>query len=135
MGISPSAVTPILAFGTGAINSGTVGGGGGGGAGVTTFADFAVTKLLDAFSVPLLQAAATGTHIQQVKIEVFEIGSPTPFATYSLLDALITSDTIGSSVSQITENVSFTYTKIATSITLGGVTFDACFDRVNNTSC
>ena len=52
-------------------------------------------------SVPLLKA-----------VEVFEIGSQTPFAVYT-----------------------FDYTKIASSITLNGIQYDSCWDVAAGKSC
>ena len=128
--------TPIQAFSLGATNSGDIGGvGGGGGAGKVSFADLHVTKMVDGLSVPLLKATATGLHIQDVKIEVSNIGSGTPFAIYTFTDVLVTSDLLGSSQNSVSESVSFNFAKIASSITLNGMTFTSCYDVKLAKSC
>ena len=43
--------------------------------------------------------------IKEVIVEMFEVGSPTPFAVYELGDALITSDSIGGSTTGVQENL------------------------------
>jgi type VI protein secretion system component Hcp len=82
-----------------------------GASGKANFADFYVTKMIDAFSVPLLHVAELGDSIADVKIEIFEVGGTTAFAIYTL--HLITSDSIGGSTSGILENVTFTYDRIS----------------------
>jgi type VI secretion system secreted protein Hcp len=127
--------TPIKAFSIGATNTGDLSSGGGGGAGKVDFQNLNVSKLLDGMSVPLLTAAATGKHIKDVTIDVFEIGNSAPFATYVFQDALVTSDLLGSSQNAFSEQVSFNFAKIISDITVGGVTFHSCFDLKANTSC
>jgi type VI protein secretion system component Hcp len=135
-GIDPSTLTPIFSFSSGATNSVAIGStGGGGGAGKVAFADFLVTKMLDGFSAPMLHAAEVGSHIQFVQIDVFQAGSSTPFATYVLQDVLISSDLFGSSAAAVNETVSFNYGRLLTTISLGGATYQSCFDRSTNTSC
>ncbi len=135
-GIDPLTPTPIFSFSSGATNTGTTGtGGGGAGAGKVDFSDFQVTKMLDGFSAPMLHAAEVGTHIQSVQVDVFQAGSNTPFATYTLQDVLISSDLFGSSSSAINESVSFNYGRLMTTITLGGVTYQSCFDRAASRAC
>jgi type VI protein secretion system component Hcp len=134
-GIPSGTVSPIFSFGTQATNSTVVGGGGGGGVGKVDFSDFVITKPLDAFSAPLLQAAAEGRHIPAVQIEIFEVGSATPFATYFLKDAVVTADAFSSSAMGVVENVSFSYGRIEATINLGGVVYESCYDRVKATAC
>jgi type VI protein secretion system component Hcp len=127
--------TPIQAFTLGATNTGAVSGGGGGGAGKVDFQNLNVTKFLDGMSVQLLSAAATGKHIKDVKIEVFQIGNGTPFATYTFQDAQVTADLFGSSQKALSEQVSFDFAKIISDITINGTTFHSCFDIKNNLTC
>lgn len=70
-----------------------------------------------------------------MKIEVFEIGSPTPFATYMFSLVFVTADQVGSNVNQLNESVSFVFGKIASSIILNGTTFDSCFNIETNSNC
>jgi len=127
--------TPISSFSLGATQSGTIGGGGGGGAGKVSFQDLAVSKQLDGMSVDLLTATATGEHINEVKIEVFAIGSSSPFATYTFRDALVTAVVFGASNQAPSETVSFNFTRVISDVTVGGTTFHSCFDLVKNVKC
>jgi len=127
-GIPANARTPILSFAVGASNtfSGPVGGGGG--AGKANFQDFSITKLLDSFSVPMLLATATGEHIREVTIEVFEINGANPFAIYKLDDVIVTSDAAGGSINGLQENVTLSYGRFTSDITIGGTMFHSCYD-------
>jgi type VI protein secretion system component Hcp len=135
-GIDPQTPTPVFSFSSGATNTTTVGSGSGGaGAGKVEFADFVVTKMLDGFSAPMLHAAEVGTTLQSVEIDLLQGGSSTPFATYTLQDVLISSDLFAASSTAANESVSFNYRKLLTTITLGGVTYQSCFDRAANRAC
>jgi type VI secretion system secreted protein Hcp len=134
-GMNSNNPTPIQAFSLGGTNTGTSSSGGGGGAGKASFSDLNVSKFIDGLSVPLLKAVATGEHIKTVKIEVFEIGSQTPFAVYTFSDALVTADVLGSSTTQVSEQAAFDYSRIASSITLNGIQYDSCWDLAANKSC
>jgi type VI protein secretion system component Hcp len=127
--------TPIFSFSLGATNTGTTSGGGGSGAGRVSFQDLAVSKQLDGMSVDLLSAAATGEHIPDVKIEVFAIGSSSPFATYTFRDALVTAVVFGASNQAPAETVSFNFTRVISDVTVGGTTFHSCFDILKNVKC
>ena len=128
--------TPILAFALGGSNATTIGSAtGGAGAGKVNFGDLNVTKFIDGLSVPLLKALALGQHFNFVKIEVFEVGSPTPFATYTFSLVFVTADQVGSNVNQLNESVSFVFGKIESSIILNGTTFNSCFDIQSNSNC
>jgi len=76
-----------------------------------------------------------GQHLNFVKIEVFEVGSPTPFASDTFSLAFVTSDVRGSTLNKVSEQVSFVYGKLASTITLNGTTFNSCWDAVTNTNC
>jgi len=134
-GMNGNNPTPIKAFSIGATNTSDLSSGGGGGAGKVDFQNLNVSKLLDGMSVPLLSAAATGKHIKDVTIDVFEAGGSTPFATYVFQDALVTSDLLGSSQNALSEQVSFNFAKITSDITVGGITFHSCFDLKANATC
>jgi type VI secretion system secreted protein Hcp len=134
-GMNGNNPTPIQAFSLGASNTGDLSSGGGGGAGKVDFQNLNVIKLLDGMSVPLLSAAATGKHITNVTIDVFQIGSSTPFATYVFQDVLVTADVFGSSQNAVNEQVSFNFAKIISDITVGGTSFHSCFDIKSNTAC
>src|SRR5262249_15835693 len=120
-GIPASARTPILGFSVGASNtfSGPIGGGGG--TGKANFQDFSITKLLDSFSLPMLLATATGEHIREVTIEVFEINAANPFAVYKLDDVVVTSDSAGGSINGLQESVTLNYGRFISDLTIGGV--------------
>jgi type VI protein secretion system component Hcp len=124
--------TPIASFSVGATSSVA---GGGGGAGKVTFADLVVNKMLDADSVPLLQAAATGQIIKSLSIQVFTGNSNAPFATYTFEDVSVVSTVLGSSTSAITEQDAFDYRRITSDVTVGGQNFRSCFDIKANAPC
>jgi type VI protein secretion system component Hcp len=126
--------TPILAFSLGATNSGTVFGGGGG-AGKVDFSNFNLTKLLDGYSLPLLQKTATGEHLKQVRIELFDHGAATPFATYRLADVTVVASNFGGAPTGVSENVSLQFSRIDSTIVLDGNTFTSCYDVKANKNC
>lgn len=66
---------------------------------------------------------------------MFEVGSPTPLATYTFSLVFVTSDQVGSSVNQLNESVSLAFGKIESSIILNGTTFNSCFDIQSNSNC
>lgn len=133
-GIQVSARTPIVAFSVGTTNTVVVGGGGGG-TGKANFQDFNVSKFLDSFSVPMLLATATGEHLREVTIEVFELNASLPFAVYKLADVIITSDSAGGSINGLQENVSLNYGKFTSDITIGGMMFHSCYDVKASKQC
>jgi type VI protein secretion system component Hcp len=50
-----------------------------------------VTRRQDGLSAKLLQACATGEHFQKIVLQVFKGGTTTPYETFTLTDAIITS--------------------------------------------
>ena len=124
--------TPIFSFSVGAANSGTASGGGGG-AGKVTFSNLTVSKGLDADSVPLLQAAATGQLLKTLTIEVFN-GGRAPFAIYTFEDVSVSSSVIGASGS-VDEQDAFDFRRITSDVTVNGQAFHSCFDVKANASC
>jgi type VI protein secretion system component Hcp len=124
---------PIMNFSLGATNTGTTGGGGGGGR--VIFSEFNISKLLDGYSVPLLQAASNGEHLRTGRIEMFESGGTTPFATYVMDDILVVSDQFSAGGPGVFENVSFQFARIHTTIVLNGTTYASCWDVVRNARC
>jgi type VI protein secretion system component Hcp len=120
--------TPIISFGLGATNTSTIGSGGGAGAGKVDFSNFNLTKLLDGYSLPLLQATATGKHLKKVEIKLFDSGATTAFATYVLTDATVAASQFGGAPTGISESVSFQFAKIESTIVLDGVTFNSCYN-------
>jgi len=126
--------TPIFGFTLGATNSSTTSGGGAG-AGKVTFANLAVSKMLDADSVPLLQAASTGQHLKSLVIDVFAAGSGVPFATYTFEDVVVASTVLGSSTSAINEQDAFDFGRITSDVVFNGETFHSCFDIKTLSPC
>jgi len=128
--------TPILSFSLTGNNPTTIGSAtGGAGAGKASFPGLNVSKFVDGLSVPLLKALSLGQHFNFVTIEVFEVGSPAPFATYTFNTVFVTSDVVGSNVNQVSEAVTFVFGKISSSIVVNGTTFDSCFDMIQNVNC
>jgi type VI protein secretion system component Hcp len=135
-GLNNDNPVPIFSFNLGASNSATIGGAGGGaGAGKVNFSSLNVSKMVDAMSVPLLKAAALGTHFSSVVIEVSNVGSAVPFATYTFGTVFVTADTLGSNTESVAETVAFEFGRITSDVTLNGSAFHSCFDVIGNTSC
>jgi len=132
-GLNGNNPTAIVGFSLGATNSASSSDSGGG-AGKVTFANLVVSKLLDADSVPLLQAAATGQILRSVVIELFDAGN-VPFATYTFQDVVVTSTVLGSSTSAVTEQDAFDFRTITSNVTINGQTFHSCFDVKALSSC
>jgi type VI protein secretion system component Hcp len=135
-GLNSDNPVPIFAFNLGASNPATIGGAGGGaGAGKVNFSSLNVSKMVDAMSVPLLKAAALGTHFSSVVIEVSNVGSAVPFATYTFGTVFVTADTLGSNTASVAESVAFEFGRITSDVTLNGSAFHSCFDVISNVSC
>jgi type VI protein secretion system component Hcp len=131
-GLNGNTATPIVSFSLGATNSA---GDGGGGAGKVVFSSLSVAKTLDADSVPLLQAAATGQVLKTVAIQVFAGNSLTPFATYTFEDVTVTSTVFGSSPTSVDEQDQFDFRRITSDVTVNGQSFHSCFDIKTFTPC
>ena len=128
--------TPIMAFSLGGTNTTTIGSGtGGAGAGKASFSDLNVLKSVDVLSVPLLKAMSLGQHFDFVKVEMFEVGSGVPFATYTFSTVFVTTSQVSGSQNAVGESVSFAFGKIASSIIFNGTTYDSCWDIVMNRNC
>ena len=87
----------ISAYSWGASNPGSTHSGGGGGAGKVSVSDLNVSKETDAMTPSLVQAVATGEHLQEVAVQ-FTNGVFT--SSYCLKDALVTSVSNSASVGQ-----------------------------------
>ena len=133
-GLNGNNPTPILEFSLGAQNSVSTTGGGGG-AGKVTFSNLVVSKLLDADSVPLLQAASTGQVLRSLVIDVFAGNSSVPFATYTFQDVIVVSTVFGASNSTVSEQDAFDFRTITSNVTLNGQTFNSCFDIKTLSPC
>ena len=131
-GLNGNNPTPIFSFSVGAASSATASGGGGG-AGKVTFSNLTVSKGLDADSVPLLQAAATGQVLKTLTIEVSN-GGRAPFAIYTFEDVVVSSSVIGASGS-VDEQDAFDFRRITSDVTVNGQAFHSCFDVKANASC
>jgi len=134
-GINDGSPTTIQSFSLGATDTLSVSTGSGGGAGKISFANLAVTKALDADSVPLLQAAATGQILKNVVIDVFTGHDTTPFATYTFEDVIVTSNVIGAANSSTSEQDAFDFRRITSDVSINGQTFHSCFDVKVGASC
>jgi type VI protein secretion system component Hcp len=133
-GINGNNPTAIQSFSLGA-NDTLSASGSGGGAGKVSFANLAVSKELDADSVPLLQAAATGQVLKTVVISLFTARDSAPFATYTFEDVLVTSNVIGAASSSTSEQDTFDFRRITSDVSINGQTFHSCFDVKASTSC
>jgi type VI protein secretion system component Hcp len=133
-GINDNSPTTIQSFSLGATDTLSTSASGGG-AGKVLFANLAVSKGLDADSVPLLQAAATGQTLKTVVIDVFASRDGAPFATYTFEDVIVTSNVIGAANSSTSEQDAFDFRRITSDVSINGQTFHSCFDVKTSTSC
>ena len=133
-GINDNNPTTIQSFSLGATDTLSTSGSGGG-AGRVSFANLAVSKGLDADSVPLLQAATTGQVLKSVVIDVFASRDAAPFATYTFEDVIVTSNVIGAANSSTSEQDAFDFRRITSDVSINGQTFHSCFDVKTSTSC
>jgi hypothetical protein len=67
--------------------------------------------------------------------EVFQVGTGTPFATYTFQDALVTADLLGSSQTALGRAGGFDFGKIISDITISGMSFHSCFNIKANPTC
>jgi len=132
VGINDNVPTTIQSFSLGATD--TLAASGSGAGGKVLFANLTVSKVLDADSVPLLQAAATGQVLKTLVIDVFAEHDGTPFATYTFEDVVVTSNAIGAG-SSTTEQDAFDFRRISSDVSINGQTFYSCFDVKAGASC
>jgi type VI secretion system secreted protein Hcp len=106
----------VLAYSTGATNSGTFQYGGGGGAGKVNFQDLSFTKYVDGTSPAFLLACATGKHFATVELKGTrrKNGVLQEYLTVKMSDALVTSVSGGGTAGEQkqTENISINFSKI-----------------------
>ena len=134
-GINDNNPAAIQSFSLGATDTLGTSTGSGGGAGKVSFANLAVSKGLDADSVPLLQAAATGQVLKTLVIDVFASHDGAAFATYTFEDVVVTSNVIGAANSSTSEQDAFDFRRITSDVSINGQTFHSCFDVKTSTSC
>lgn len=106
----------VLAYSTGASNSGTTSSGSGSGAGKVSFQDLSFTKYVDGTSPAFLLACATGKHFATVELKGARRrnGVLQEYLTVKLSEAMVTSVSSGGSAGdqkQI-ENISINFAKI-----------------------
>lgn len=102
----------LLSWSWGVSNTASDSTGGGGGAGKATFKDFTFVHKLDKSSASLFLACASGKHIPQVVVTVFDDKGNT-LGTITFSDVLVSDVTpSGSGGSTPTESVSLNFTKV-----------------------
>jgi type VI secretion system secreted protein Hcp len=106
----------VLSYSWGVANTGAEpgGGGGGGGAGKATFHDLSIVHNLDKASPRLLEACATGKHLNEATITHRKAGKgQVEYLIVKLSDVIITAVTHGGSAgAPIPESVSMAFAKI-----------------------
>jgi type VI protein secretion system component Hcp len=103
--------------------------------GVGDFLDFSVSKPLDAASMQLLQFSANGNSLGALTIRLFEPGTTNPYATYTLARAFVKSAVFGTSPAGVVETLGFHFTEIRSQVTIGGATYQSCWDVVFSRVC
>ena len=102
----------IQSFSWGLSNPSSMAGGGGGATGKVQFQDFHFTKTIDKSSPKLMQAVATGEHLNTVDLSVNR-GGTAEYYVIHLENVMVSSySTLGGSGGVPMEEVSFTYQKI-----------------------
>lgn len=133
--LDSGAPTPIQSFSLGDSTTAIAEGGGTSHAGKVSFSDVSIKKMLDALSVPLLEKSAQGAPLPEVDIDVSSVGAPVPFAKYRFDNVLVTADAFGSSTSALVESVTLHFSRIRSTVTLNGVTFQSCWDTDAEQAC
>lgn len=103
--------------------------------GRVTFTDLMVIKPLDQISQNLYTGAIAGTRWPSAVVIVYAPNTTTPFITYTLTNAFITSFQTTGSLSSLVDAMSFAFERIRTDVTVNGVTTTACWDLVKNVNC
>lgn len=106
----------VLAYSTGASNSGTTHAGSGSGAGKVNFQDLSFTKYVDGTSPAFLLACATGQHFATVELKGArrKNGALQDYLTVKMSDVIVTSVSSGGIAGEQkqTENISINFAKI-----------------------
>ena len=103
--------------------------------GVGDFLEFSVTKPLDAASLQLLQFSANGNSLGALTIRLFEPGPTNPYATYTLTRAFVSNAVFGTSPAGVVETMGFMFSEIRSQVTIGGTTYQSCWDIVDSRAC
>jgi type VI protein secretion system component Hcp len=103
--------------------------------GVGELLDFNVTKPLDAASIQLLQFSINGNSLGDLTIRLFEPGTTNAYATYILGRAFVSNSIFSTSATGVMETLSFYFNEIRSQVTIGGATYQSCWDMVQNRSC
>jgi type VI protein secretion system component Hcp len=103
--------------------------------GAGEFLDFSVSKPLDAASLQLLQFSANGNSVGALTIRLFEPGTTNPYATYTLTRAFVTSAVFSTSPAGVVEAMGFKFSEIRSQVTIGGATYQSCWDIVQQRVC
>ena len=103
--------------------------------GVGDFLDFTVNKPLDATSMQLLQLSINGNSLGDLTIRLFEPGTTNPYATYTLGRAFVKNTIFSTSPAGIMETMGFYFNEIRSQVSIGGATYQSCWDLVQNRIC
>jgi type VI protein secretion system component Hcp len=107
--------------------------------GLTIFGAFTVTKRVDATSPSLLVSAASGRHLQQARIDLFDLDGATILTRYELTDVTIMGVIVNSGrageAQALIEEVSLDYGRIRQTVFTASGPVQGCWDRPQNTSC
>jgi len=87
---------------------------GGAGAGKTRFNEFTIRKTTDSASPKLRQAAASGRHFAEVKLEMRKAGGQ-GYTTYDMHDVMISGANISGGGDNPMESLTFTFARVDTS--------------------
>lgn len=87
--------------------------GSGGTVGQINFTDLALTKVMDSNSVQILEAQMKGTLFSDVEIKFYATGSSSPYVSYKLKDAIISSYSVSGAAGggPLVESITIAYGK------------------------
>jgi type VI protein secretion system component Hcp len=103
--------------------------------GVGDFLNFTVSKPLDAASLQLLQLSANGNSLNALTIRIFEPGTTNPYATYTFNRAFVASTIFSTTPAGVVETLGIYFNQIRSQVTLGGTTYQSCWDLTRNAIC
>jgi type VI protein secretion system component Hcp len=100
-----------------------------------TFSDLQVTKPYDQNSHLMFALAAEGSPLGSIVVTVNDPTSGVPYLTYTLIGTHYTGFRYVDSGPSLLDVLSFSYEKLQTDITIGGVTTTTCWDLLLAKSC
>jgi type VI protein secretion system component Hcp len=107
--------------------------------GQINFSVFTVTKRVDATSPTILVSAASGRHLLQARIDLFDVDGITVLTSYELTDVIVMGAIVNGDQADedqaLIEDVSLDYGRIKQTVFTPSGPVEGCWDKTQNTSC